>query len=121
MSAIPEFLIKRIYRKGSLRETQDGITFNLKNILGPGMIEGINFIKINDNTYKSSVIEIITKEFSTVAENISIDKPLLFKLNQEITCLLKDAKGLQEGLNKIIVELISRDVGPVQITLTDVL
>lgn len=121
MDIIPDFLMKKIYKKGSLKETKDGIVFNLKNILGPGIITGINFIKINDEIYKSSVIKIITKEFSTIAENINADNPVLFKLNQEITCLLEDAQGLKEGLNKIIVELISKEVGSVQVTLTDIL
>ena len=85
MSIIPDFLLKRIYRKGSLRETAEGIAFDLKNILGPGIITGINYIIINDEVYQSPLIKIV----------------------------------LKEGINKIIVELISRDVGKVQVTLTD--
>jgi len=119
LSIIPDFLLKRIYRKGSLRETAEGIAFDLKNILGPGIITGINFIIINDVVYQSPVIKIISSDFATIAEQINNENPLLVKLNQEITCLLDGAKGLQDGINKIIVELISRDVGKVQVTLTD--
>lgn len=119
MSIIPDFLVKRAYRKGSLRETAEGIAFDLKNILGPGMINGISFIKINDNTYNSSVINVITSGMQTLAEQISPENPLSLRLNQEGTLLLKGAKGLKEGLNKIILEIISRDVGPVKVTLTD--
>jgi hypothetical protein len=119
LSIIPDFLLKRIYRKGSLRETAQGIAFDLKNILGPGIITEINFVKINDEVYSSTVIKIISSTDSTTAEEINNENPLLIKLNQEITCLLDGAKGLQEGLNKIIVELVSRDVGRVQVTLTD--
>ena len=120
MSIIPEFLLKRIYRKGSLRETAEGIAFDLKNILGPGIITGINYIVINDEVYQSPVIKIISSEVSTIAEQITSEDPLLVRLNQEITCLLEGARGLKAGLNKIIVELSSIDIGRVQVTLTDV-
>lgn len=119
MTIIPNFLLKKIYRSGSLRETAEGIAFDLKNILGPGIITGISFIKINDMIYNSSVIKIITSGAATLAEHITPDTPLFFRLNQEGTCLLEGARGLQDGINKIIVELISRDIGKVQVTLTD--
>lgn len=119
MTIIPGFLLKKIYRNGSLRETNDGILFELKNILGPGSITGINFIKINDIIYESPMIKILTAGVSILAEHITPDNPVFFKLNQEGTCFLNGAKGLKNGLNKIIIELVSRDAGMVQVTLTD--
>lgn len=119
MAIIPDFLLKRVYKKGSLRETAEGIAFDLKNIFGPGIITGINFIKINDIHYETSFIKVITHGASTIASHISPDNPLSFKLNEETTCILEGARSLKEGLNKIIVELITRDVGKIQVTLTD--
>lgn len=119
MSRVPDFLLRRIYKKGSLRETTDGIAFELKNILGPGNITAINFIKINDNIYNSSVIKFMSANAQVLATHISSENPLLIKLNQEATCILEGAKGLQAGLNKIIIDIISQDIGPVQVTLTD--
>jgi hypothetical protein len=121
LAIIPDFLLKRIYKKGSLRETAEGIAFDLKNILGPGIITGINFIKINDIHYESHFIKVITQGASTIASHISPDNPMTFKLNQETTCILEGAKSLKEGLNKIIVEIITRDVGRVQVMLTDII
>ena len=119
MSIIPSFILKKLYRKGSLRETSDGIAFDLKNVLGPGCITGINFIQINDEIYNSPVIKILTSGMNILAEHITPENPVFFRFEQEGTCLLEGAKGLKEGLNKIIVSLISKDVGSVQVTLTD--
>ena len=33
MVVVPEFLIKRIYQKGSLKRTDDGASVTLKNVL----------------------------------------------------------------------------------------
>ena len=121
LSIIPGFLLKKMYKKGSLRETAEGIAFDIKNILGPGIITGINCITINENQYNSTVIKILTSGIAIIAEHVSDDNPVLVKLNQEGTLLLEGAKGLKEGLNKIIVDLISGEAGRIQITLTDTL
>lgn len=119
MTIIPSFLLKKIYKKGSLRHTEQGIAFDLKNILGPGLITGINFVKINDTIYNSSVIQIIKSGAATLAEQVSCENPLLIKLNEEITCVMENGLNLKQGINDIIVELISHDVGKVQVNLSD--
>lgn len=119
MSFIPDFLMKRVYKQGSLRETAEGIAFDLKNILGPGAIDGISFIQINESTYTADMIKVISQGMETLAENITPKEPMNFRLNQEGTLLLEQAKGLQDGINQIIVELISTEAGKVKISLTD--
>ncbi len=121
MNVLPSFILKKIYQKGSLKKTREGVSFKLKNILGPGIVTGINFIKINNKIYNSSVIKIIKSGASTVAEQISSDNPLIFKLNEDVTCVIQNCLGLQEGLNKIMVELISKDVGKVSVSVSEVL
>ncbi|MEI7474869.1 MAG: hypothetical protein WCK67_08830 [bacterium] len=119
MTIFPSFLVKRVYKKGSLRKTDEGIAFDLKNFLGHATITGFNSITVNESLYKSEVIKIITLGKSIIAETITPDNPLLFKLNQEGTLLLEGADNLKNGLNKIIVSLISQDAGIVSVTLTE--
>ena len=119
MNILPTFIINKIYQKGSLQETKEGITFKLKNILGPGIITGIHSVKINGEAYSSSVIKIIQSGASTLAEQVSSDNPLVFKLNEDVTCVIESCLELQEGINKIMMELISKDVGKVSVTVSD--
>jgi hypothetical protein len=119
VNIIPSFLLKKIYRQKSLRLTGEGVAFDLKNILGPGIITGISFIKINDRIYNSSVIKIIKSGVATLAEHVSSENPLIFKLNEEITCVIQSCLELQEGLHNIIVELISKDAGKVTVNVSD--
>lgn len=116
---IPEFLLRRIYRKGSLRMTDEGIEFDLKNMLGPGVISGISFIEINGKKYDAEAIKLMTSEVSTLASKISKDNPVVFRLHQEGTVLLEGARELKEGINKIILELVSREAGKVQVSLNE--
>ena len=119
MNIIPSFLLKKVYKKGSLRATAEGVAFDLRNIIGPGIVTGINYIKINDETYTSSVIRIINAGAAILAEQVSADNPMIFRLNDEITCVIESCKELKQGLNNIIVELISKDVGKVSVALSD--
>lgn len=116
---IPEFLLRRIYRTGSLRITEEGIAIDLKNMLGPGVISGIGFVEINGEKHSPEELKLITSGLETVASQITPENPIIFRLNQEGTIILQGVKELKEGINKIILELISKDAGKVQVSLNE--
>lgn len=119
MSIIPEFLIKRVYKKGSLQQTEEGVCFELKNVLGPGFISGFNFVKINDATFGADKVKFITQGTEISAETVSEETPIGFRLGQEGTLLLQGAKCLKDGINQIIIELMNPEAGKVKLSLTD--
>lgn len=119
MSIIPEFLLKRIYKKGSLKQTDDGVCFELKNVLGPGFISGFSFVKLNDSTFNSDKVKFITQGVEIPAEAVSEENPIGFRLGQEGTLILEGAKCLKEGINQIIIELMNPEAGKVRLSLSD--
>src|SRR5574344_287464 len=119
MSSIPEFLIRRVYKKGSLKQTEDGIRFDLKNVLGPGFISGFHFVKINDMVFESKAVKFLTGGKEIPADEINDENPVGFRLGQEGTLILKGAKCLKEGLNRIIIELTNPEAGVVKLSLSD--
>lgn len=119
MSIIPEFLIRRVYQKGSLKQTDDGVCFDLKNVLGPGFISGFGFVKINDAVFESDKVKFITQGQEIPAEAINETNPVSFRLGQEGTLIMKGAKCLRDGINQIIIELMNPEAGKVQFSLSD--
>ena len=119
MSIIPEFLIKRVYKKGSLKQTDDGVCFDLKNVLGPGFISGFSFVKINDATFSADKVKFLTQGAEIPAETVSEENPIGFRLGQEGTLLLQGAKCLKDGINQIIIELMNPEAGKVMLSLSD--
>jgi hypothetical protein len=119
MSIIPEFLMKRVYKKGSLKQTEDGICFDLKNVLGPGFISGFNFVKINDAIFQADKVKFITQGSEILAETVSEENPIGFRLGQEGTLILQGAKCLKDGINQIIIELMNPEAGKVKLSLSD--
>lgn len=119
MSIIPEFLMKRVYQKGSLKQTEDGVCFNLKNVLGPGFISGFILVKINDATFDAEKVKFITQGSEIPASTVSEENPIGFRLGQEGTLILQGAKCLKDGINQIIIELMNPEAGRVKLSLTD--
>jgi len=119
MAVVPDFLIKRVYKKGSLKQTDEGVEFQLKNVLGPGVISGLEFIKINGFTFGKDVIKFITQGAELLAQFVNEQNPIHFRLGQEGTMQLEKAECLHEGLNEIIIEFRNPEIGTMQITLTD--
>ena len=121
MAIVPDFLIKRVYKKGSLRQTPDGVCFELKNVIGPGVISGLKSIQINDYIFPQDTIRFFTQGVMNFAKTIDEANPIHFRLGQEGTIFCGSAKCLREGLNKIIIELTNPEVGTVKVTLDDTL
>lgn len=119
MSVIPQFLVQRVYKKGSLRQCDKGIEFDLKNLLGPGVISGLNFIQVNGETFSKEVIKFFSQGFEHSAADLTESNPITFRLGQEGTLLLEEAKCLKEGINKIIIEFLNPEAGKIQVELTD--
>lgn len=119
MSIIPEFLMKRVYKKGSLKQTEDGVCFDLKNVLGPGFISGFGSVIVNDAKFESPMVKLVTQGVEIPAENVTEENPIGFRLGQEGTLILKGAKCLKEGINQIIIELMNPEAGKVKLSLSD--
>lgn len=119
MSIIPEFLIKRVYKKGSLKQTDEGVCFELKNVLGPGFISGFSCVKINEATFEADKVKFVTQGTEISAEEVSEENPIGFRLGQEGMLILKGAQCLKDGINQIIIELMNPEAGKVKLSLTD--
>lgn len=118
MSIIPKFLLKRVYVSGSLRETSDGIAFDLFNSIGPGILTRLNAIRINDLEFSPQQILLKMGDQLLQAHEISENNPAIFFHNQKSTCILLGAK-LAEGFHTITVDLLSREAGKVVVTIQD--
>lgn len=119
MAVVPEFLIRRVYKKGSLKKIEEGICFQLKNILGPGFISGFNFIKFNEKIFNAKDVKFITQGQTLNGENVSEENPISFRLGQEGTLILNNCECLQNGLNRIVIEIMNPEAGKVSVTIED--
>lgn len=119
MAVVPEFLIKRIYQKGSLKKLEDGVSLILKNVLGPGLISGFNFVKINDVIFEPKDVKFITNGIEYSGADVSETNPIVFRLGQIGTLIMKGKDCIVDGLNKITIEAMNPEAGKVQLSVDD--
>ena len=119
MVIVPDFLIKRIYQKGSLKKLDDGASLNLKNVLGPGFISGFNYVKINDVVYNPEAVRFITNGQEIAGTDVSEENPIAFRLGQVGTLIMSGRSGVVEGTNKIVIEVMNPEAGVVRLTVDD--
>lgn len=118
MTVIPNFILKRMYKSGSLRRLPDGIGFDIINNLGPGQISQVNSVTLNGKAYGPEHLVLIVSEELIQAQNITEATPATFFLNQTIVCLIRDTE-LPAGKYEITLNIISREAGKVELTVSD--
>ncbi len=120
MTVIPNFILKRMYKTGSLRRLPDGVGFDIVNNLGPGQISLVQSIKLNNQVYAAEHLVLIINGESVPATTIQEDSPATFFLNQVITCVIQDTQ-LVAGSYDLTLELVSREAGKVSLSIKDTL
>ena len=120
MVVVPEFLIKRIYKKGSLKKTENGASVVLKNVLGPGFISGFNYVKVNDVIFEAKDVKFITNGQELLGTDVSEANPVAFRLGQEGTLVMTGKDCVVEGTNRIVIEARNPEAGKVQLSVEDV-
>lgn len=119
MVVVPEFLIKRIYQKGSLKKTDNGASVTLKNVLGPGFISGFNYVKINDVVFESKDVKFITNGQEVLGTDVSESNPVAFRLGQTGTLVMTGKPCVVDGTNKIEIEAMNPEAGIVKLSVED--
>lgn len=120
MTVIPNFILKRMYKEGSLRRLPEGVGFDIVNNLGPGQISKLHSIALNGTTYGANQVQLIINGTSVPGESITEENPATFFLNQVITCVILDT-ALPQGAYELKLELVSREAGKVSLSVKDTL
>ena len=119
MVIVPDFLIKRIYQKGSLKRVENGICITLKNVLGPGFISGFNYVKINDTVYEAKDVKFIMNGKEYTNADVSEENPIAFRLGQTGTLIMLGEDSLKDGVNSIEIEALNPEAGKVVLKVED--
>ena len=119
MVIVPDFLIKRIYQKGSLKKLENGASITLKNVLGPGFISGFNYVKINDVTYEPKDVKFVMNNREYTYADVSEENPIAFRLGQAGTLIMSGQDSVIDGVNKIVIEALNPEAGVVKLSVED--
>ncbi len=116
--AVPSFLLKKLYVKESLKNTEGGFEFALKNNLAPGSLIGVGPVTLDDEAILPEKITFRSPQGDVRADQVSSRSPLTFGLNTEVKIKV-DGRTLEPGSHHVVVAVLTREVGRIEIDVTD--
>ncbi len=119
MGAIPAFLLKKLYAKGSLKNTATGFELAIQNTLAPGTIVGCAPLQVDDTEYALEQISLVLPDGTKVsAADISAESPLSFALRDKVTIQV-EGNSLPAGPHKLTISQKTMEAGTLEISVQD--
>lgn len=115
----PKSLLRQLYTRGSLKNTNQGLCFSIKNRLANATLIGVKSIKINDKEidFKDLKLDFLNGQTYTPTQ-ITKSSSLGFPLKKTIHILAKDIV-LEAGIHKISIHFQAKPFGKLQFDVED--
>lgn len=102
MIKVPGFLLKRLYVKGSLRNTEDGFRFSLNNTLGSGYAQRLLPLKVDGEELPPESCFFAHDGKDVPFTAVSKETPFTLGMNRETSMMVKGRK-LAPGPHKLSI------------------
>lgn len=117
---VPEFLLRRLYVKGSLANTPKGFTFELKNSLGSGYARKMLPITIDGEEVPMESCSFSVDEKEVSFDKVSPENPFTLAMNRVITITVRNGEALSQEAHKIGLGFEVMGFGALRFHFTDV-
>ncbi|MFT4885272.1 MAG: hydroxymethylglutaryl-CoA reductase (NADPH) [Natronomonas sp.] len=116
---IPDKILKRLYTYGSLKDTDDGIEFEVKNRLQDAKFAGVSRLVINGDEIDSADVRLETADGKTFTLNeISEDDPIPFPVGRTVTVIV-EGFNLPSGDHDIDIDFLAEPFGELSLEISD--
>ena len=121
MPAIPPFVLKKLYVKGSLRAEADGFALDLKNVIAPGTISAFTGLDLDGQPIDPVQVTLVPPGGNPrAAVQVSPQAALQFPVGATVTLRVGGA-ALAPGPHELAIHVIVKEVGPLDIPVSDTL
>lgn len=115
MELVPSLLLKQLYTRGSLKNTERGVEFSIKNRLSDAKVTGLVNVKIGDQEISLEDIEIEVAENTLLKPwDVSKENPINFNVRDSFNVICKVPK-LDEGGYDITIEFNADPFGTMKL------
>ncbi len=119
MGSVPAFLLKKLYVKGSLRNTTTGFELAIQNTLAPGTIAGLVPLKVDGVEYPLGQTVVGLNDGTIVsAAQVSAAAPLRFSVGDQVTLRVQCAP-LAAGTHTLAICPKTKEAGVLEISVQD--
>ncbi|WP_178916495.1 hydroxymethylglutaryl-CoA reductase [Natronomonas gomsonensis] len=116
---IPEKILKRLYTYGSLKDTDRGVEFEVKNRLQDAKFAGINRLVINGDEIDSERVRLVTADGDSFRlDEVTEDSPIQFPVGRTVTVVVEEM-NLPTGDHDIHVDFVAEPFGELTLEIGD--
>ena len=118
MAKIPDFLLRALYVSGSLRNTDDGFTFQMKNELGPVRIIGAQTLLLDRRPIPLEQCEFRHGQLRAKFTDVTPEESVLMRKGEALTILVLKT-SLAAGRRTLGIDVTVKDMGRVRFSVSD--
>ena len=115
---IPSFLLAKLYVKGSLKNTDSGFEFTLKNIIDSTMLIGIGPIAVGEKNYESAAITLTAGDRTVNGAELSRSNAVPARMGMALHVAVTGEK-LAAGMQKLSLTATTTDIGKIKFDISD--
>lgn len=114
----PSSMLAQLFVKGSLKNTETGFEFKLKNIIDSGTLIGFGPLGVDDGSVAPDAVTVRVGEKVLRGDQISTSSPLPIRSYTEAVLTVAHAP-LAEGPHKLTFMLLTREAGRLQFSVSE--
>lgn len=119
MAIIPGFLLKRLYLRGSLRNTAAGCALDLRNVVDSGTVTRFSELQIDGRSYGPDRLRLLLEgETPMEAAAVTPETPLSLPAGVNVT-LLVPGVTLEPGAHRLRLRFVTSEVGELAFAVED--
>ena len=118
MAKIPEFMLKSLYVKGSLKLKGDGFEFQVNNRLGPARIIRARPLQLNRVPIPIEKCHFVHGQERASFADVDADNSVLMRKGEAVTVRVLDTP-LRPGRQTLAISFVVKDLGPVNFSISD--
>jgi len=115
---VPSMLLKQLYTFGSLKNTDDGVLFTLKNRLTDAELTSLRAVRFNGAEVPLQDVELRLDDVAFLPHQISSASPVAFPLKQSVTLVARRI-ALPVGKHDIEISFDSKPFGKLKVEVQD--
>lgn len=114
----PPFILAKLYVKGTLKNTETGFEFSLKNIIDATMLSGIGPIVVGDKRYEGAAIQLALGDTEWQGDQVSKTNLVPVKMGVPLRVRVQ-GNPLPAGDVKVSVTATTSDIGKIKFDVKD--
>lgn len=118
MPGVPAFILRRLYVKGSLQNTESGWSFTLKNSLGSGYAKGMQPLKVDEQEVPLTAASFHQEGQEITFDCVTDNTTFGLKMNRSIVISVT-GPSLTPGAHKVWMGFVVPGFGNIGFDFTD--